>query len=156
MKRKNLSPLMQGIEIVHCLPNRIRLRFAEPLASLQIECIQLYIQQLALPMIARPVTGGQGLVVEILDSNKQITAPDVVAHIEMAANAGPLHSVSPPPTPQQIRLEKVRQNSIRVLMALAFAGWVLPVLPGLPFFLGAWWLGWRPPEKMVSRDTQNP
>jgi len=156
MKRENLSPIMQGIEIVHCLPHRIRLRFAKPLANLQIECIQLYIQQLTLPILARPVAGGQGLVVEILDSDIQITAPDVVAVIEMAANAGPLHSASPPPTPQQIRLERVRQNSIKVLMALAFAGWVLPVLPGLPFFLGAWWLGWRPPEKIESRGSQNP
>jgi hypothetical protein len=34
-----------------------------------------------------------------------------------------------------------------VLMALAIAGWALPILPGTPFFLLAWWMGWRPEPK---------
>lgn len=39
-------------------------------------------------------------------------------------------------------------------MALAIAGWALPILPGTPFFLMAWWLGWRPEKRADSDETQ--
>ena len=51
-------------------------------------------------------------------------------------------------------LGQTRQGSIRVLMALAIAGWALPILPGTPFFLMAWWLGWRPEKQADSDETQ--
>ena len=48
-----------------------------------------------------------------------------------------------------------RQGSIKVLMALAIAGWILPILPGTPFFLLAWWLGWRPePEQEAEASAE--
>lgn len=50
-------------------------------------------------------------------------------------------------------LRQSRQGSQKVLIALAIAGWALPILPGTPFFLLAWWLGWRP-EQRTDRGAQ--
>ena len=30
------------------------------------------------------------------------------------------------------------------MIVMAILGWILPILPGTPFFFVAWWLGWRP------------
>jgi cytochrome b561 len=72
----------------------------------------------------------------------------VAGLVESALRAPDPHGPSEPPKALQRWLTQGRHGSIKVLMALAVAGWVLPILPGTPFFLLAWLLGWRPePEQ---------
>ena len=91
---------------------------------------------------------------------EQRVCPAVVADLLDAALRAPSpHGPAEPPTALQRWLMQSRQGSIKVLMALAIAGWVLPILPGTPFFLLAWWLGWRPepeqePEASAEAELQ--
>ena len=64
--------------------------------------------------------------------------------------------MAPPPSRWQLAQAQLRQGSIKVFLALAVAGWVLPILPGTPFFLVAWWLGWRPPAKPPDPHSREP
>lgn len=49
----------------------------------------------------------------------------------------------PPSRMESFRLQAI-QIGIKASLILAVLGWILPILPGTPFFLVAWWLGWRP------------
>jgi hypothetical protein len=84
-----------------------------------------------------------------------VICPALVAGLLQAAlEAQAVHGPAAPPTPMDRWLGQTRQGSIKVLMALAIAGWALPILPGTPFFLMAWWLGWRPEKQADSDETQ--
>ncbi len=49
-----------------------------------------------------------------------------------------------PPTKVDLLVLNTKKFSAQAMLVLAFLGWILPVMPGTPFFLIAWALGWRP------------
>lgn len=147
MSSLNLKPPIAGAEVVHHLTHRIRLRFREPLAGPQLNRIRHHFQQNCPALAIRVVDSGFGLVIHASDCQLELEITEVYDLLLEAYEAGPLHTVAPPPTILEIGLQKTRQASIKLLLGLAIAGWILPILPGTPFFLVAWWLGWRPPAK---------
>ena len=71
-------------------------------------------------------------------------------------SSAPVQGPAEPPTQLEVFKEQLRLKSIDGFLALAVLGWVLPVLPGTPFFLMAWWLGWRPPASDRSKTEVQP
>ena len=59
----------------------------------------------------------------------------------------------PPPTKLERVGRQTKKISIQAMLVLALLGWVLPILPGTPFFLMAWWLGWRPSAKAKTQPS---
>jgi hypothetical protein len=55
-----------------------------------------------------------------------------------------------PPQGVQKLIRQSHQGTLKLLITLAIAGWALPILPGTPFFLLAWWMGWRPEPRAVN------
>ena len=49
-----------------------------------------------------------------------------------------------PPKRMNIILDNTKKLSAQTMFILAILGWILPIIPGTPFFLMAWALGWRP------------
>lgn len=154
MSSLNLKPPIAGAEVVHHLPHRIRLKFREPLAGPQLHRIRHHFQQSCPALAIRVVGSGYGLVIQGSNPQLELEIAEVYALLLEAYEADPLHTVAPPPTVLEIGLEKARQGSIKLFLGLAIAGWILPILPGTPFFLVAWWLGWRPPAKADANQEE--
>ena len=55
-----------------------------------------------------------------------------------------------PPSNVERFTVRARHYGAETMWVLAVLGWILPVMPGTPFFLIAWSLGWRPPGSKPS------
>lgn len=143
-----------ALNIRHQLPHRLRLDCPHELSNAQLLLITTALHQLQPDWLVRAAAHRRGLVVSSLPEER--LCPVVVASLVDAALRAPdPHGPAEPPTALQRWLGQSRQGSIKVLMALAIAGWALPILPGTPFFLLAWWLGWRPePEQEPEASTE--
>ena len=140
------------LTIRHQLPHRLRFDCSQPLSSEQVALLQLALHQLDPTWQVRAAAHRRGLVV--ISPDEQRLCPAMVASmVHTAVEAPEPHGPAEPPTAVERWLGQTRQGSIKVLMALAIAGWALPILPGTPFFLLAWWLGWRPDPKPTQESS---
>ncbi|MFM7265053.1 MAG: hypothetical protein ACKOZW_05585 [Cyanobium sp.] len=131
--------------IRHQLPHRLRVAFGEQLNPGDLRSLIWHLERQHPEAIVRPTSLRQGLVIASRHSLHPLDDP--VGSLE-ALLAKPL-TIIPEPEPRGWKrgLAGSLQRSRELLIALAIAGWVLPILPGTPFFLLAWWMGWRPEAK---------
>lgn len=142
-----------ALAIRHQLPHRLRLHCSTELSPAQLELISLQLDCLHPGVQVRATAHRRGVVIS--HDPAVVICPALAAGLLQAAlEAQQLHGPATPPTPWELWLGQTRQSSIKVLMALAIAGWALPILPGTPFFLMAWWLGWRPEQSADSDEPQ--
>lgn len=92
----------------------------------------------------RPVAGNCGCVIHF-DEGADQTLFSQFKHwisdfLEFAACQGP----QLPPSKTDLLIDKAKGWTAQSMIIMAILGWLLPILPGTPFFLIAWWLGWRP------------
>ena len=103
-------------------------------------------------LILRQASLGQGCVVASVQDNR-IDAIKIQIWLDQYFLSPLPQGPIPPPT----KLERVglqtKKISIQAMLVLALLGWVLPILPGTPFFLMAWWLGWRPSAKAKTQPS---
>jgi len=137
------------VVVQHRLAGRLRLSFSEPLTASKRSQINWAFEHNKPLLKHRWCDLGQGLVVAAKDG--VVTPEDIFGLLDLALNSAPVQLVSKPPTALEQFGGQARQGSIKVFLALAIAGFVLPVLPGTPFLFLAWWLGWRP-----APSTPNP
>ena len=55
-------------------------------------------------------------------------------------------TIQKPPTAKEIRIFHLKEKTISLMIFLSVIGFILPLIPGTPFLLIAWSLGWRPKE----------
>lgn len=147
------SGVVTTLTIRHQLPHRLRLASPRELTPARLELLRAQMEPLHPDLVIRPTAHRCGVVV--MRSSESLLCPAlVVCQLEAVIRADPVHGPAPPPTAFNAWLGETRQGSIKVLMALAIAGWALPLLPGTPFFLLAWWLGWRPETTARSGEAE--
>jgi hypothetical protein len=137
--------------VEHRLQHRVRIRFRQPLCSHRMRSLLWLMEQQQAGFALRPASSGRGLVLWSLNPEQSIHQG--LQLLEQTIQLPPAHLAAPPERGLPGVLQRSRLGSIKMLMALAVAGWALPVLPGTPFFLMAWWLGWRPPQPSQRNTT---
>jgi hypothetical protein len=142
-----------GYRIKQHLPHRVRIHFVDRLLPEQLRSVIWLLEHHHPGAVVRQASSGQGLVICSRDPAQPLLDP--LARLEQALSAAPAHLPEPPPTALQRLLRQSHQGTLKLLISLAIAGWALPVLPGTPFFLLAWWLGWRPETARDQRKSSS-
>lgn len=144
------------LRVRHRLPHRLRIDFGGRLTPEQMRSVLWLLEYRYPETIVREAASGHGLVI----ISRSVGAPleDPLPHLEAMLDQPIAHLPEPPPTGWQKLVRRSHQGTLKLLMALAIAGWALPILPGTPFFLLAWWMGWRPEPRAAqtgSADQSN-
>jgi len=146
-----VTPLT-SFRVKHQLPHRVRIDFGSRLNVEQLRSVIWLLEHHDPGATVRSVAGGRGLV--ICSRNPERPLDDPLPRLEQVL-VGPIaHLPELPPKGLQRVLLRSRQGTLKVLISLAIAGWILPILPGTPFFLLAWWMGWRPEPRAAGDATE--
>ena len=142
-----------SVFIKHETPQRVRFKFQRSLEREEFDLLKstfsLYFPDLCL----FPSSLRSGCVVCRVDGG-HISSKSLLDFLnDFFAGCSPQGPACPPSRFESFRLQTI-QAGINASLFLAVLGWILPVLPGTPFFLMAWWLGWRPSTDS-SEEVQN-
>ena len=142
-----------SVFIKHETPQRVRFKFQRSLEREEFDLLKstfsLYFPDLCL----FPSSLRSGCVVCRIDGG-HISSKSLLDFLnDFFAGCTPQGPACPPSRFESFRLQTI-QAGINASLFLAVLGWILPVLPGTPFFLMAWWLGWRPSTDS-SEEVQN-
>lgn len=142
-----------SVFIKHETPQRVRFKFRRSLEREEFDLLKstfsLYFPDLCL----FPSSLRSGCVVCRIDGG-HISSKSLLDFLnDFFAGCSPQGPACPPSRFESFRLQTI-QAGINASLFLAVLGWILPVLPGTPFFLMAWWLGWRPSTDS-SEEVQN-
>jgi hypothetical protein len=144
----------QSYRVKHRLPHRVRIDFGERLSSEQLRSMVWMLENHDPVAVVRSAASGHGLV--ICSSSPDQPLIDPLPRLDQVLCEPVAHLIELPPQGFQKLIRQSRQGTLKLLITLAIAGWVLPILPGTPFFLLAWWMGWRPEPKTITNSISNP
>tara|TARA_A100001011_G_C13828368_1_gene641873 strand:- start:110 stop:547 length:438 start_codon:yes stop_codon:yes gene_type:complete len=92
----------------------------------------------------RSASGNKGCVILFDESKNQLLYHQLTDWIQNFTDFAECQGPLLPPSKSDILIGKVKGWTAQSMIVMAILGWILPILPGTPFFLVAWWLGWRP------------
>ena len=142
-----------NVSIKHETLQRVRFKFQRSLKLEEFDLLRstfsLYFPDLCL----YPSSLRSGCVICCIDESHTSSKLLLDFFNDFFAGCSPHGPACPPSRFESFRLQTT-QAGIKASLFLAVLGWILPVLPGTPFFLMAWWLGWRPSTDS-SEEVQN-
>ena len=131
------------VSIKHATKARVRFKFPRTLSPQEFNLLHATIKYRYSGLEIFPSSCRSGCVVRRA-TDKQIDSEVLLDELDgFFQECFPFGPALPPTRFESFRLQAVNV-SIQGSLILAVLGWILPILPGTPFFLVAWWLGWRP------------
>ena len=140
------------ISIKHVTPNRVRFIFSNTLSPLDYLFLNSTFSYYYPYLVLRKASLGQGCVV-VSAQDHRIDVKKIQIWLDQYFLSTHPQGPIPPPTKLQRVGDQTKKISIQAMLVLALLGWILPILPGTPFFLMAWWLGWRPSAKTKTQPS---
>lgn len=140
------------ISIKHVTPNRVRFIFSNTLSPLDYLFLNSTFSYYYPYLVLRQASLGRGCVV-VSAQDHRIDAKKIQIWLDQYFLSIQPQGPIPPPTKLQRVGDQTKKISIQAMLVLALLGWILPILPGTPFFLMAWWLGWRPSAKTKTQPS---
>lgn len=131
----------------------MRIDFGQRLSAEQLRSVIWLLEHEDPEAQVREAASGHGLVISSRRPDQPLRDPR--PRLDQVLKAPTAQLPEPPPQGLHKLARQSRQGTINILISLAIAGWALPVLPGTPFFLLAWWMGWRPKSRPQDRTTSN-
>ena len=142
------------VTIKHATKQRVRFKFPRILSRQEFNLMYATVKYRYSGLEIFPSSSRSGCVVRRTD-DKQIDCGVLLDELDsFFEEFFPLGPDLPPTRFESFRLHAVNV-SIQVSLVLAVLGWILPILPGTPFFLVAWWLGWRPSSMSSKNNNVN-
>ena len=140
------------VKIIHAIKSRVRFRFEFNIDQARFQLMEDSFYYCFPNYTLRQCNQGYGCVVTC--SNDSTLIADelknwLMLFFKMELVQGPCS----PPTLWQLRRKKLNHILIQMMMFFAIMGWILPIMPGTPFFLIAWSMGWRPPNSKHTIDS---
>ena len=145
--------MRNAYRVKHRLPHRVRIDFGERLTSEQMRSVIWLLEHHDPDATVRPAASGRGLV--ICSRNPEQPLIDPLPTLDQVLRQPVAHLSELPPQGVEKWIRQSHQGTLKLLITLAIAGWALPILPGTPFFLLAWWMGWRPEPRSGNGSDQS-
>lgn len=142
-----------SVTVEHVTVQRIRFKFPRSLKPEEFDLLRSTFSSHFPGLFLFPSSLRSGCVIRAVDG--ETLSSDLLLDFlkDFFAGGFPQGPPCPPSRLESFRLQTI-QVGIKASLVMAILGWMLPVLPGTPFFLLAWWLGWRPSSDS-SEERQN-
>ena len=142
------------VSIKHATKERLRFEFPKTLSPQEFNLLHATVKYKYPGLEIFPSSARSGCVVR-RTIDKQIDSETLLNEFNsFFQGCFPFGPALPPSRFESFCLQAVNV-SIQASLVLAVLGWILPILPGTPFFLVAWWLGWRPSSVSSKNDNVN-
>lgn len=144
------------IDIKHITKYRARYSWGSKLTRHEFQLMEFAFKFSFPSCSIRPSSGFRGCVIKSFHSSCCFDAHEYHDWLHQFLDSAEIHGPINPPTKSELLMNQAKLWSIKSLMVMAVLGWILPVLPGTPFFLLAWWMGWRPSksDQSMAAETQ--
>ena len=147
------------IQVKHHISNRIRLKFATALTNHQSDLLKAVFEYEHPDISFRMSKGIDGCILTATKAGQTLNSADMICWLEEYFTCNHYFGPCRPPTSSEIFQRQLVDMAAKTMFYMAIAGWILPIIPGTPFFLIAWSLGWRPdespPDKNISHRLLN-
>ena len=131
----------------------MRLKFHTKLSKKSQQCLKASFEYCFPEYLFRYTAGQFGVVITSCRAFEELDAANLRDWMDCFVVESIAVGPQLPPTRLEQFNRRARHITAQSMIVLAILGWILPILPGTPFFLLAWALGWRPPGSKHSVPT---
>ena len=126
------------------------MKFHTKLSKKAQQCLKASFEYCFPKYFFRYTTGQYGVIITSDKAFEELDAANLRDWLDCFVVESSAVGPQLPPTRLEQFNRQARIITAQSMIVLAILGWILPILPGTPFFLIAWALGWRPPGSKHS------
>ena len=141
---------MKYFKVSSRINNRIRITFIKTADSKLVQKIISYTNFYFPSIVINSSSFYSGFIITGFKSNSELEK--VLSSIDKFYENPFELIIKKPPTVKELRTLYFKEKTISLMLFLSIVGFILPLIPGTPFLLIAWSLGWRPKENQTTNS----